>query len=206
MGSQVAAYSKFYWQPRRGWYSVILTLSVNFARSCISKLRVNRENCWWVETMHWQQNMRSSRDRWRYLASSAGVSGRSIPSLRSKRFASINAGISWVFEFSPRAIWASAKKWARGEEEKERFPSPSPSPPPPPLAHFFCARPNSRAVKMGKLGEYPHLSTRNACFAGYSIPQQTRACHRLISISLFATLRNFKVITALSHASYNNEL
>ena len=52
-----------------------------------------------------------------------------IASLRSKRFATIIAGICWI----------------------------------------FCARPNSRAVKIKKPSEYPYLSTRNAFFAGYCI-------------------------------------
>ena len=69
------------------------------------------------------------------------------------------AGIRWVL--TARDLGRAQKKYGRGGGEELPYP-------PLPLAHFFGDRPNSRAVKIRKLGEYPHSSTRNACFAGYA--------------------------------------
>ena len=74
-------------------------------------------------------------------------------------------------EFRPRANWGKRQK----------------------LGDFFCARPNSHAVKIRKLGsEYPHLSTRNACFAGYDRLLAASAWNMVLCLYSRWDLRGFE--------------
>ena len=76
----------------------------------------------------------------------------------------------------------------------------SSSPPPPTLTFFFFgARPNSRAVKIRKLSEYPHLSRRNACFAGYPTPHTRTYSFQTTKLSQW--MKNFINVSVCSRIS-----
>ena len=94
---------------------------------------------------------------WRWCLSK--VQSRFLDWPAKQAFRIDHTGIRWVL--TARELGRAQKIDGRGGRQE------LPSPPPPLPGPFFCARPNSHAVKIRKLGDYPYLSTWNACFTRY---------------------------------------